>query len=196
MSNSDPLPRTSSPGESIVQQVESIGALDGVTGVLAPAAERLVSLTGDRELLRSRLLGHALHPVLTDVPVGAWISAGVLDLTGGSRMSAASRRLVGLGNLAALPTAVTGLAEYATLGPANQRLASAHAVANSVALSLNTWSWFARRAGRDGTGRVLSYAALAIAGAGAFLGGHLSIGKKVGSSQEPLAVQQAALREE
>lgn len=196
MTNSDPLPGTSSPGESIVHQVESISALDGVAGVLKPASERLVSMTGDRELLRSRLLGHALHPVLTDIPVGAWISAGVLDLTAGSRMSAASRRLVGLGNLAALPTAVTGLAEYATLGPANQRLASAHAVANSVALTLNTCSWFVRLAGRDRAGRVLSYVALATAGAGAFLGGHLSIGKKVGSSQEPLAVQQAALLEE
>lgn len=193
---SEPVAEQTSPGMGVVRQVESTSAFDGVGGVLMPAAQRLVRMTGDQELLRSRLLGHALHPVLTDVPVGAWMSAGVLDLSGGSRMSAASRRLVGLGNLAALPTAVTGLAEYATLGPANQRLASAHAVANVAALALNTWSWFARGAGRHGTGRALSYAALATAGAGAFLGGHLSIGKKVGSSQEPLEDQQDSLRQE
>src|SRR5690606_19186764 len=66
-------------------------------------------------LMRGEWLGHALHPLMTDIPIGCWSSASVLDLIGGRAARPAARRLVGLGVLAALPTAATGLVELASV---------------------------------------------------------------------------------
>ena len=48
-----------------------------------------------RDLLHGVTLGHPLHPAMVQVPVGAWISAAVLDLMPGQRRPATV--LVGLG---------------------------------------------------------------------------------------------------
>lgn len=172
-----------SPATRLAEGVESSTTLDVLVDRMRPASEHLVSSPGRARVLREGLFGHALHPILTDVPIGAWVSAALLDWTGGSRMHEASRRLVGVGNLASLPTAVTGLAEYAGLDRRSQRVASLHAVANNVALGLNTWSWFARRNEQHRLGRTLTAAALAAGGFGAFLGGHLAFTRKVGSHE-------------
>lgn len=173
---------TTSPGGELGRRVESATALDGVSGRLRTIADKIVASPLRRDLLRARPLGHALHPVLTDVPIGTWMSAMILDLTPGDRMAAASRRLVAVGNLASVPTALTGMAEYSGLDARAARVGSAHAVLNSVALGLSTWSWFARRGGNHTAGKVLTGAALMTGGFSAFLGGHLSIGMKVGST--------------
>jgi len=39
-------------------------------------------------------LGHALHPIMTDIPIGAWTSSVVLDWTGGRDSRSAADRLV------------------------------------------------------------------------------------------------------
>ena len=54
-------------------------------------------------MLRGEWLGHALHPTLTDVTLGTWTSATLLDLFGGRDSSAAAQRLIGTGLLAAGP---------------------------------------------------------------------------------------------
>lgn len=177
----------SSPMTGLTDRIESADALDGLADQLDHVADRLVADPTRASLLRSGTLGHALHPVLTDIPLGAWISAAVLDWTGGPKMRPASQRLVALGNAAYLPTAVTGLAEYAGLGRRAQRVASVHAVANNIALGLNLASWLARRSDQHGLGRVLSAGALTVGGFGAYLGGHLSIGMKAGSHDPQIA---------
>lgn len=170
-----------SPATRLTEQIETAEGLDGLTRTFSSAAERLTSDPGVARVLRDGVAGHAAHPMLTDIPLGTWMSAAVLDWTGGPAMRSASQRLVGLGNVAALPTAVTGLAEYAGLDARSQRVASVHAVANYVALGLNVASWMARRSDRHLLGRALTAGALSVGGFGAFLGGHLAIGKKVGS---------------
>ncbi len=171
----------SSPLTRLTDRIESADGLDGLASGIGDLAARLVADPGRASLLRSGLMGHAAHPVLTDVPLGAWMSAAVLDWTGGERMRPASQRLVGLGNLAAVPTLVTGLAEYAGLGTRARRVAAVHAVANDIAVGLTLASWAARRAERHGLGRVLLAGALTVGSVGAYLGGHLSIGMKAGS---------------
>jgi nitrite reductase/ring-hydroxylating ferredoxin subunit len=54
---------------------------------------------------------------------------------------------------------------------------------NTAALALFTGSLVARLRGRHGAGRALSAAALGIAGAGAYLGGHLSYRQGAGVNQ-------------
>ena len=63
-------------------------------------------------------IGHPLHPLLVTVPIGAWSSSVVFDLTGDKDAAAA---LVGLGVLTALPTAVAGLNDWRHTSGAGNR---------------------------------------------------------------------------
>ncbi len=129
-------------------------------------------------------LGHAVHPLLTDLPVGLWTSAVALDVVGGRQSRPAATRLVGLGIAAAVPTALTGLAEWGIASRRDQRTGLVHAAANSVALGLYAASYRARRAGRHAPGVLLGVAGGAAAGMGGYLGGHLASARKV-STRHP-----------
>jgi uncharacterized membrane protein len=165
--------------------VEEAGQLDRASALLRPVASALVGERALRDALQGRWLGHALHPLMTDLPIGFWTSATVLDLVGGEAARPAARRLTGLGVLAAVPTALTGLAEFGGLQHTrDRRTATAHALGNVAALSCYTGSWIARRRGRWTTGVALALAGSAIASGSGFLGGHLSEARKV-SSRNP-----------
>jgi uncharacterized membrane protein len=164
-----------------VARLEAASGLDRPVDALEPAAHALVRDPRLRGLLQGDVLGHALHPVMTDVPIGAWLSAAVLDLTGVPGSAPAARRLIGVGLLTAAPTAVTGLAEWAAAGRAAKRVGVVHAALNTVALTLYTVSWLARRGGGEGAGRVSGLLGLSAVMASGFLGGHLAIARKVGS---------------
>ena len=73
-----------------------------------------------------RLLGHPLHPVLTDLPIGFWTSAWVLDLIGGEDHAPAAQLLVGLGLLSTVPTIATGAADWTALPRRDKRLGLLH----------------------------------------------------------------------
>ena len=174
--------RTGSAGARLAGTIEHDERLDAAVDALSGPARALTSGPG-RDLLLGKPLGHALHPVLTDLPIGFWTSASVLDLLpvpGGRR---ASQRLIGLGVLAAVPTALTGWAEWAQVTERpSRRTGVVHAGANGLALVLFAGSWLARRSGRQRGGVVLGGLGALAASAGGALGGHLAIGKKVGST--------------
>lgn len=144
-------------------------------------ADAVAGGPGRRALLTGRWMGHALHPALTDVPIGLWTASTVLDLVGGPEARGASRRLLGIGLLAAGPTAMTGWAEWAQAGNREKRVGVVHAALNASAVLLYAGSWAARGMRRHRTGVALGLAASGVAGAGAYLGGHLAIARKVGS---------------
>jgi len=120
---------------------------------------------------------------LTDVVIGTWTSALLLDVLGGKRGGRAADYLVGVGVLAALPTAVTGLSDWAELGGATRRIGSIHAIGNSAALVLQGLSWVARRRGRRGSAIALSALGYGMVTFSAWLGGHLSFRRGVGVNQ-------------
>ncbi|HEY3485242.1 MAG TPA: hypothetical protein VGK49_07650, partial [Ilumatobacteraceae bacterium] len=67
---------------TLAQRVEQLDALDRPAGV----GRRFVnSVAGGRvrQVLGGEWLGHPLHPALTDLPIGFWTSAFVLDMIGG-----------------------------------------------------------------------------------------------------------------
>ena len=138
--------------------------------------------TGTRGyVLRGDWLGHAVHPVLTDLVLGTWTSATLLDLFGGADAAVPARRLIGTGLLAVGPTAWTGWAEWSEAGPREKRVGLVHAVTNGVAISIYAASWVARHRGRHGSGARLALAGAAVSGLGAYLGGHLAAARNVGS---------------
>lgn len=132
------------------------------------------------DLLDGRWMGVPLHPALTDVPVGAWTSAVVLDLvgavTGSEAADKAADGALAVGVAGAVPAAVTGTADWRDLIGEERRIATVHALLNVVGLTLNVASLAQRARGNRAAGRALSGAAFAISGTAAHLGGELSFG--------------------
>ena len=165
--------------------VEEASSLDPFVHRLRPVAEAVAGSDRRRDLLQGLWLGHALHPLMTMLPVGTWLSANLLDLLGGEEARGPARRLVGIGVLAALPTAATGLAEWTDIGRREQRVGAVHAGANATGLVLQAMSWRARRRGEHRRGVRLGLAGTAAVGLGGYLGGHLTEARKV-SSRHPV----------
>ncbi len=170
--------------QSLARAIERLDLLDPVAKPLRRLAKSAVP-EGSRlkDALSGTWLGHPLHPPLTDVVVGAWTSALLLDLVGGEDAEAGADTLVAAGALAAVPTAFSGLSDWADLRGGSRRVGTLHAVGNSTALVLHILSWFARRRGDRGRGRLLSGTGFAVASFSAWLGGHLSFGQGVGVNQ-------------
>jgi len=162
-------------------RLEGATALDGPVHALEPPVRALFGTGARASVLRGEWLGHAVHPLLTDVALGTWTSASLLDLFGGPDSSAAARRLVGTGLLAAAPTAWSGWAEWSAAGSRDKRVGLVHAVTNGVAIGVYAASWSARRRGRHGKGVALALAGAAVTGIGAYLGGHLAQARRVAS---------------
>jgi nitrite reductase/ring-hydroxylating ferredoxin subunit len=150
-----------------------------VLGVLRPQVLR--------DFLHGTWLGHPLHPVLAQVPVGTWLSAGLLDLVPPLRPAATT--LIGAGVAAAVPTALAGAADWSEAATGVRRLGAVHAAANSAALALYVGSLVARGRGRGALGRGLAYAGLGIAGSSAAIGGHMSYSQSAGVSHSATAAR-------
>jgi len=166
-----------------LERNRSLDRLRSFYGVLAAPLDRW----SGSELLRSGMIGHALHPLLTDLPIGFWTAATALDLRGRPEDRAASRWLVGAGLVAAAPTALTGLAEWAPVGPEAQRVGALHGVLNGAASTLYLTSFVARSRRRHTLGVVTALAGAALTGASGYLGGHLTTARKVGSRNQAFA---------
>ena len=93
----------------LISRLEQDRRLDGAVAAGQRAA-RLVRPGRARDLLHGVWLGHPLHPVLVQLPVGAWLSAGIVDLTDGGERAA--RHLVAAGLTAAGPAALAGAADW------------------------------------------------------------------------------------
>jgi uncharacterized membrane protein len=153
---------------------ETSARLDPLVAALRPLSGAVVARPLWRRLLRGAPLGHAAHPLLTDVPIGLWLSSTALDLTG-PRHADAADLLLGLGILASAPASTTGLADWQSAGPRVQRVGALHAVLNTAALAVYGTSWVLRRSQHRGLGVTASLAAATILGASAYLGGHLTL---------------------
>jgi nitrite reductase/ring-hydroxylating ferredoxin subunit/uncharacterized membrane protein len=86
--------------------------------------------------LNGSWFGHPLHPVLTDIPIGAWtvtILLDVLALITGAPLGVAAAVTTGLGLLGALGTAASGLMDWMDTGPPEQGVGAVHALLNGAA---------------------------------------------------------------
>jgi nitrite reductase/ring-hydroxylating ferredoxin subunit/uncharacterized membrane protein len=167
--------------------LRALEEFDGLDGVADWTSKQWRNLLNDKRPLKDLLsgtpLGHALHPVLSDVPIGTWTSALVLDLVGGDDSEDAADLLVLTGLLAAGPTALSGWSDWADSTVGNEpisRVGLVHALSNATAIGLFGASLVARRSGSRGAGKLLGLAGAGALGLGGFLGGHLSYVQGVG----------------
>ena len=168
-----------------VRVVEADERLDPLADGVHDVAIRVAGFSVG-PFLRGRSLGHALHPLMTDIPIGCWTSAALLDLFGGAHGRVAARRLIGFGVLSALPTAVTGLAELGGVDPDDRptsRVATTHAGLNTIALLAYVRSWSSRRKGRQVRGVLWSLAGAGVASLAGHLGGHLAFVRGIGDGR-------------
>jgi nitrite reductase/ring-hydroxylating ferredoxin subunit/uncharacterized membrane protein len=159
-------------------RLEEARALDPVSDRLQSAVTAVFKPQRLRDFLHGVWLGHPLHPVLVQVPVGAFVSAAVLDLLPGHRRAATT--LIAFGTAGVAPAVAAGWVDWSTLPKDRRRVGLVHAAANVVAVGLYTASLVDRLRGRGGRGRALSFAGLSVAGVGAYIGGHLSYARGAG----------------
>ena len=157
-----------------VRRLERLEVLDKFAKPLAATVGRAVRPRVVRNLLSGTSVGHPLHPVLTDLPIGAWMMSALLDAAGGPAAEGAADLLVTAGVVAAVPTAAAGLNDWSDTSGPETRVGLVHAALNTTALSLYLASLIARARGRRRGGKALSLAGLGVLLGGGYLGGHLS----------------------
>jgi nitrite reductase/ring-hydroxylating ferredoxin subunit/uncharacterized membrane protein len=162
------------------ERLEAASALDRLADPVHRAVTSVMHRGPLKDVLHGVWLGHPLHPLLTDLPIGFWTSGFVLDFVGGRRGRPAADALVGLGVVAALPTAAAGLADWSELDRPERRTGVVHASSNVAATVLYGLSFLARRRGHRATGVLLGVAGATAATAGGFLGGHLTFRRAAG----------------
>jgi uncharacterized membrane protein len=165
--------------QALMKHIEGTDALDEMAARLSSWLPDWVLAGRGREILSGKWLGHSLHPLLTDFPLGCWASASLLDLLGLGRHRDAARRLVGLGLLASLPTAAAGLSDWSRLATPDRRVGLVHAQLNTLVLALYGASYVQRRRHRSGHGIALGILGGVAATASGYLGGHLTTTRAV-----------------
>jgi nitrite reductase/ring-hydroxylating ferredoxin subunit len=141
---------------------------------------RSLPLGRGRGVLHGRWLGHPVHPLMVQVPIGSWLSAAVLDLRKGHPRGAGL--LVGVGLASAVPAALTGAVDWAELHRPQMRVGLVHALSNTAAVGLYTASLVCRVSGRTNAGRTLGFLGLTAVGAGGMLGGHMAYRQASGAN--------------
>ncbi|MBO2463664.1 Rieske (2Fe-2S) protein [Actinomadura sp. LCR2-06] len=159
-----------------LDRLEESTALDSIVEPAQKVA-RTVEPGRFRDALHGVWLGHPLHPALVQLPIGAWASAGVLDLFGDDQR--AVRRLVAFGLAGAVPAALAGSADWSEQHEQQMRVGVVHAFLNGTATALYAASLLTRT---RRTGRALRLAGLLAAGTGGLLGGRISFRQAGGAN--------------
>ncbi|HZU19103.1 MAG TPA: Rieske 2Fe-2S domain-containing protein [Candidatus Dormibacteraeota bacterium] len=153
------------------------GAVGGVYGGLRGPGRLAKDLAHG-----SRLLGHPLHPALTDVPLGAWFVAVVADLVAlldHAFPTQAGDLALAVGLVTGLGAVITGLTDHHETYGHELAVATAHGVLMVLVMALMFASlllrWFAGL-GLHGLAVALAVLGLLLALGAAYLGGHLSFG--------------------
>jgi nitrite reductase/ring-hydroxylating ferredoxin subunit/uncharacterized membrane protein len=184
------------PIEKIAVAVADQPWLDEIGKPLSGVVKGLFSQAGPvgqtvKNYLHGLWLGHALHPVLTDVPLGAWTTALALDArevaTGDEAYGRGADFAIGLGLLGAVGAAVTGLTDWSETDGRARRMGLLHGLLNLSATALVATSYLLRRSGARSAGRTSAAAGFGVAVAAAYLGGNLVYHERVGVTHAAVA---------
>jgi len=137
-----------------------------------------------KNALHGTWLGHPLHPVLTDIPLGAWTATVMLDALADRTQNAGTARAsdaaLGLGLVGAVGAALTGAADWKDTDARPRRVGVAHAALNVGATILFGASLICRASGNRTAGRALATSGFLVAAAAAYLGGELVYQEQIG----------------
>jgi nitrite reductase/ring-hydroxylating ferredoxin subunit/uncharacterized membrane protein len=142
-----------------------------------------------KSLLHGTWLRHPLHPLLSDVPIGAWVIGAVFDViwlldSGTNAWGArAAEAAVIVGIVGALGAAVTGLADWSDSYGSERRVGLWHGLLNTTALLLYVISLVLRLqigSGESVPAAVLGFVGVVTIAVAGYLGGEMVFGKGTG----------------
>ena len=149
---------------------KAVGACYGALGTPGKALKDLMHGT--------KVLGHPLHPAVTDVPIGAWTVGVVADwlfVATGRIPPVAGDLALAVGLAAGILAALSGLTDHHETVDFERRNATLHGLGMSVVLAVDVVSLVMRRSPEMRVSAiVLSSIAYLVALAAAYVGGHLT----------------------
>jgi nitrite reductase/ring-hydroxylating ferredoxin subunit/uncharacterized membrane protein len=179
--------------------MEAVGnpAIDRVAEPLSKAVRGAYEAAGPggqraKNAVHGVWLGHPLHPVLTDVPLGAWTTALALDAAaqGDPGMRRAATFAIGVGLAGAVGAAVTGLTDWSETDGDSRRAGLVHGLLNVTATTLFATAFALRRKDSHDGGRTAAWMGYAIALGAAYLGGDLVYRQRIGVTHADASLPQ------
>lgn len=175
--------------EALMKVVDQQEALDRLSDQVQPLVRNAFKSAGPagrelKNILHGTWLGHPLHPVLTDVPIGAWTAALALDamesISGRKELGAGADAAIAVGLVGAAGAAVTGLTDWSETNGRARKVGILHGLLNVGATVLYTTSLVLRRKQKRSAGMGFAMLGYAVSSASAYLGGHLVFSEQIG----------------
>ena len=174
--------------EGLINAISRQPGLEELADVLQKAVRGAFPGDAGREVknaLHGTWLGHPLHPALTDVPLGAWTVALMLDamegMSGRRELREGADAAVALGLIGAVGAAITGLTDWSESDDRGKRVGIVHGLLNVAAAGIYATSYVLRkRKSSRQTAVSLSMLGYALGMVSAYLGGHLVMGEQLG----------------
>jgi len=146
-----------------------------------------------KNYLHGTWLGHPLHPVLTDIPIGSWTLVAVLDgieLTGNDDYKSGADAAVAIGIAGALGSAVTGLTDWTGTTKKRAKVGLLHGILNLTATGLYATSLILRRR-KNSRGAAITFAMIGygVTTVAAYLGGQLVYSEQTGVDHTATAAE-------
>jgi nitrite reductase/ring-hydroxylating ferredoxin subunit/uncharacterized membrane protein len=142
------------------------------------------ALRGVADILHGTWVGHPLHPILTDLAIGAWTFGILFDGVAASNSSREAERIADtmttIGVVSAVPTAITGMVDYSTIPEPATAAGTLHGMLNSAGLILYLLSLRDRKGGQRGRAVVWAALAYGLLLFSAWLGGDMVYRHRVG----------------
>jgi nitrite reductase/ring-hydroxylating ferredoxin subunit/uncharacterized membrane protein len=163
---------------------KAVGAFYGALGAPGRSLKNLMHGT--------TLLGHPLHPALTDVPIGAWtvgVLADWLYVTTGRVPAVAGDLALAVGLAAAILAALAGLTDHHDTDGFERRTATVHGLTMTTVLLVEVVSVVMRLGAPEMRLSAIVLASLGylLALLGAYVGGHMTFGIGTGINHNAFA---------
>jgi nitrite reductase/ring-hydroxylating ferredoxin subunit/uncharacterized membrane protein len=185
-------------GTNMVPRLLDQPALDAIAKPLSRAVRGAYAAGGDngqraKNFAHGVWLAHPLHPVFTDIPIGAWTAGLVIDAVAAAKHDRALQRAgdiaIAVGLAGAAAAAVTGLTDWSETSGRAQRTGLVHGLLNIAATTLYAAAYMLRKNGSRASGHGCAVAGYTIAAGSAWLGGDLVYDQRIGvthaSTDEP-----------
>jgi nitrite reductase/ring-hydroxylating ferredoxin subunit len=159
--------------------IDRQGWLDTAGDSLQKHVNTLFEQRGDngkrvRNFLYGVWLGHPLHPLVTDMPVGAWTAPAVLDTVASisdDSLALAADITLATGLAAEMDSALTEVTDWKDNYSQERKVGLLHGMTRVASILTYTASLIVRLTGSRSTGVALGNAGYAPMAAGAYLGG-------------------------